>query len=174
MTDTCYADCPAGEGTELDRYVNLGGVPMRDKSGKSGNLIKTIKNVAKKKCATKCENHAECYAFNHRKSNDTDSYPFKCELLKAPDPYDFSYHTPADITVGWRYFRMKSSCASVKKARPKKTADPAEVAIIVPSVVGVFVLIALIVGYLKWLRPKNAKRSSKTHPEEPPSEVSTI
>ena len=69
---------------------------------------------------------------------------------------------------------MKSSCASVKKAQPKRTANPAEVAIIVPSVVGVFVLIALIVGYLKWLKPNNAKRSSKTHPEEPPSEVSTV
>jgi len=114
MTDTCYDDCPA---TVLDRFLNLGGVPMRDKSGISGNLLKTINNVSKNKCAKKCENNADCYAFNHRTAVDRVLFPYKCELLKAPDLYDFSYHEPADITVGWRYFRMKSSCASVKKAQ---------------------------------------------------------
>jgi len=170
MTDTCYDDCPE---TVLDRFVNAGGA--RDKSGNRGNKIQTINKISKVKCAKKCENNANCYAFNHRTSLDPVKYPYKCELLRAPDRYNFSYHTPADITVGWRYFRMKSSCASVKAAAITSESGTASASIIVPSVLGVLlVLVVLVVGYVKWLKPKMVKRSSKTHPAPHPLESSTV
>jgi len=162
MPGVCYGDCPAAE---VSRFVNAGGA--RDKSGKfPGNLIMTIQEVSKNKCAKKCEANPDCYAFNHRTAEDTEMYPYKCELLRVPDLYNFSYHELADITVGWRYFRMTSSCASVKAAN-QLASGTAGAKIIVPIVLGVLLILAvLVVGYVCSFRNHHSlnKKSSKTHP----------
>jgi len=106
MTEDCRGECPDNV---LERFVKHSHMKDQD----AGHRIKRIPNVNKKTCAKKCEQRTACFAFNHRQNNPG-QWEFACQLLEAPDVFDFTYHTATAQENMWRYYRMKSSCANEK------------------------------------------------------------